>query len=460
MAPLTPLEFDRVDIRVGTIVAADDFPEARKPAYRLTIDFGEPLGTKRSSVQITGLYRREDLVGRQVLAVVNFPPKRIAGFLERSADARRERRRRERGARRRRAPGAERSAPVLTMRITIQLCTYNRANLLGRVLDGCFEQTLPGDQYEIVLVNDGSRDETPAVIDAAERRATCGFTVINQANAGLARGRNAGIARSRGERIIFIDDDILPTPTFVEEHLRSHVRTPEAVVRGAVINTESFDVLPPPIWTLCELQRELFLDEQRLGRARDARPCRAFHRRLPRIRLGRYRARLALAELRGARHFQQGRARVPSQAAAARGERRGDAAPSARAGADRRAVARAASALARRPRDPTTIRCSGRCTAPRARSACRRGSSARSAIAAPIARSPGARTRGRAHARARDVLRGARTGQSRPLGDERRPDRAWTGSAISSSRRLRSPRPAARGRRRGSRSSAAPTTRS
>jgi tRNA-binding protein len=80
MAPLTFSEFDRVEIRVGTIVAADDFPEARKPAYRLTIDFGEAFGTKRSSAQITELYRREDLLGRQVLAVINFPPKRIAGF--------------------------------------------------------------------------------------------------------------------------------------------------------------------------------------------------------------------------------------------------------------------------------------------------------------------------------------------------------------------------------------------
>ncbi len=80
MVPLTPSEFDRVEIRVGTIVAADDFPEARKPAYRLTIDFGDQLGRKRSSAQITERYRREDLIGRQVLAVVNFPPKRIAGF--------------------------------------------------------------------------------------------------------------------------------------------------------------------------------------------------------------------------------------------------------------------------------------------------------------------------------------------------------------------------------------------
>ncbi len=144
------------------------------------------------------------------------------------------------------------------MRITIQLCTYNRAHLLGRVLDGCFEQTLPGDQYEVVLVNDGSRDETPAIIEAAARRASCGFTVVHQENAGLARGRNAGIARARGERIVFIDDDILPTPTFVEEHLRSHVRTPEAVVRGAVINTESFEVLPPPIWTLANYSANYF----------------------------------------------------------------------------------------------------------------------------------------------------------------------------------------------------------
>ncbi|HVA29595.1 MAG TPA: glycosyltransferase family A protein [Candidatus Baltobacteraceae bacterium] len=136
------------------------------------------------------------------------------------------------------------------MRATIQLCTYNRATLLERVLDACFEQTVPTDSYEVVLVNDGSTDGTAAAIERAVSRATCSFEVVNQANAGLAKGRNVGIARARGERIIFIDDDVLPLPNFVEEHLRSHDRTPLAVVRGGAMNVENFDDLPPPYWNL------------------------------------------------------------------------------------------------------------------------------------------------------------------------------------------------------------------
>jgi tRNA-binding protein len=72
-------DFAKVDIRVGRIVQVDDFPKARKPAYRLRIDFGE-LGVKTSSAQITKYYARSDLVGRLVLAVVNFPPRQIANF--------------------------------------------------------------------------------------------------------------------------------------------------------------------------------------------------------------------------------------------------------------------------------------------------------------------------------------------------------------------------------------------
>jgi tRNA-binding protein len=71
--------FDQVDMRVGRILICEAFPEARKPAYKLTIDFG-PLGIKRSSAQLTTFYKQEELVGRLVVAVVNFPPRRIAGF--------------------------------------------------------------------------------------------------------------------------------------------------------------------------------------------------------------------------------------------------------------------------------------------------------------------------------------------------------------------------------------------
>jgi GT2 family glycosyltransferase len=144
------------------------------------------------------------------------------------------------------------------MRVTIQLCTYNRAALLERVLDGCFEQTADPDSYEVVLVNDGSSDDTPAAIERARQRATCRFEVIDQQNSGLAKGRNAGIARATGERIIFIDDDVLPTPNFVEEHLRSHDAAPLAIVRGGAINVESFDTLPPATWRLKDYSGNFF----------------------------------------------------------------------------------------------------------------------------------------------------------------------------------------------------------
>ena len=81
MAQISYDDFAKVDIRVGRIVAAEEFPQAKKPAYKLRIDFGSEIGLKNSSAQITKYYNPPDLVGRLVLAVVNFPPRQIATFL-------------------------------------------------------------------------------------------------------------------------------------------------------------------------------------------------------------------------------------------------------------------------------------------------------------------------------------------------------------------------------------------
>ena len=81
MELITWNDFEKIEIRVGQVIEVNDFPKARKPAYKLLIDFGDELGIKNSSAQITHHYTKDDLLNKQVIAVVNFPPKQIAGFI-------------------------------------------------------------------------------------------------------------------------------------------------------------------------------------------------------------------------------------------------------------------------------------------------------------------------------------------------------------------------------------------
>ena len=129
--------------------------------------------------------------------------------------------------------------------ITVQLCTYNRRALLGRVLQALFDQDLDHDAYEIVLVDDGSTDGTYETI-LQSLRPPCAFYLVRQHNQGLAAGRNAGIERARGELILFMDDDVLATPGLLSAHVRFHRAHPDAICRGVAINVESFDELPAP----------------------------------------------------------------------------------------------------------------------------------------------------------------------------------------------------------------------
>jgi tRNA-binding protein len=81
MKLITWNDFEKVEMRVGTVTEVNDFPEARKPAYQLTIDFGSEIGIKKSSAQITKRYSKEELIGKQIIAVVNFPKKQIGKFM-------------------------------------------------------------------------------------------------------------------------------------------------------------------------------------------------------------------------------------------------------------------------------------------------------------------------------------------------------------------------------------------
>lgn len=81
MSEISWNDFEKVELRIGTIIAVEEFPQARKPAWKLTIDFGDEIGNRKASAQITDLYNDQELVGKQIVGVVNFPPKQIVPFM-------------------------------------------------------------------------------------------------------------------------------------------------------------------------------------------------------------------------------------------------------------------------------------------------------------------------------------------------------------------------------------------
>lgn len=120
---------------------------------------------------------------------------------------------------------------------SIIIPTYNRRNLLKRVLTALFSQTYPQDKYEIIVVDDGSTDGTGGMVRRLE--ASCSLRYFRQRKEGLSAARNYGIKQARGEIIIFIDSDILVDSHFVEEHLDYHRRYPRVVVKGPVVHTHT-----------------------------------------------------------------------------------------------------------------------------------------------------------------------------------------------------------------------------
>jgi glycosyltransferase involved in cell wall biosynthesis len=123
--------------------------------------------------------------------------------------------------------------------ISVQICTYNRKDLILRSLDALFKQDNPADKFEIVLVDDGSSDGTGEAIKALN--SPCKLTYLYQENAGLATARNKGIRAAQGEFILFVDDDIMASPSLLTQHVKTHRAHPGSVVRGWVNHVDDLE---------------------------------------------------------------------------------------------------------------------------------------------------------------------------------------------------------------------------
>lgn len=142
------------------------------------------------------------------------------------------------------------------MDVTVGLCSRNRSHLLEKVLHSLVDQTLPKERFEVVLVDDGSTDDTPEM--ARKLEVPYQFVYVRQPHSGLAKARNTGIRHSQGEVVLYIDDDVLAEPRLLEEHLEVHRKHDKCVVNGWV-NHIPEPVRPErPTFTMADVSTSFF----------------------------------------------------------------------------------------------------------------------------------------------------------------------------------------------------------
>ena len=146
----------------------------------------------------------------------------------------------------------------MSVKISVQLCSFNRSVLLKRALEALFAQDLPKDQYEIVFVDDGSSDDTFAMAQEMAKTVPCRLKVLTKKNDGLPRARNVGIRECEGEIILFMDDDTFADPALLREHVEFHERYPKAVVQGWVNHIEELEPKGPRTYKLDDYSRSFF----------------------------------------------------------------------------------------------------------------------------------------------------------------------------------------------------------
>ncbi len=146
----------------------------------------------------------------------------------------------------------------LSIRISVQICSYNRKHLLERSLRALIAQDLPKEEYEIVFVDDGSTDGSADMARVLAETTPCRIKVLSKANDGLSRARNLGIRNCEGEIVLFMDDDTFADPALLREHLNVHDQYPRCVVLGWVNHIEELDPQGPRQYVMADYSRSFF----------------------------------------------------------------------------------------------------------------------------------------------------------------------------------------------------------